>query len=100
MLVRFDPAVIHNAREIFETNFTGSFGASQAFAPVLRQMAEGRSSTVLSDVTWFAQPILTACAATAWSFANALRIDVRATRVFSAHPARRFRGYRTDPGLR
>src|SRR5258706_10428470 len=40
-------------------------------------MAEGRSSTVLSDVTWFAQPILTACAATAWSFTNALRIDVR-----------------------
>jgi short-subunit dehydrogenase len=35
---------------------------------------------VLSDVTWFARPILTAYAATksaAWSFTNALRIDVR-----------------------
>jgi short-subunit dehydrogenase len=35
---------------------------------------------VLSDVTWFARPILTAYAATksaAWSFTNALRIEVR-----------------------
>jgi short-subunit dehydrogenase len=35
---------------------------------------------VLSDVTWFARPIMTAYSATksaAWSFTNALRIDVR-----------------------
>ena len=30
-----DPAVIDNAREIFETNFYGIIRASQAFAPVL-----------------------------------------------------------------
>ena len=35
---------------------------------------------MLSDVTWFAPPMLTAYAATksaAWSFTNALRLDVR-----------------------
>jgi NAD(P)-dependent dehydrogenase (short-subunit alcohol dehydrogenase family) len=40
-----DPAVIDNAREMFETNFYGIIRASQAFAPVLQQMAEGRSLT-------------------------------------------------------
>ena len=75
-----DPAVIDNAREIFETNFYGIIRASQAFTPVLLANGGGAIVNVLSDVTWFAPPILTAYAATksaAWSFTNALRIDVR-----------------------
>ena len=39
---------------------------------------------MLSYATWFARPILTAYAATksaAWSFTNALRIDVRDKRI-------------------
>jgi NAD(P)-dependent dehydrogenase (short-subunit alcohol dehydrogenase family) len=74
-----DPAVIDNAREFFETNFYGIIRASQAFAPVLSRNGGGAIVNVLSDVTWFA-PMLTAYAATksaAWSFTNALRIDVR-----------------------
>jgi NAD(P)-dependent dehydrogenase (short-subunit alcohol dehydrogenase family) len=75
-----NPAVIDNAREIFETNFYGIIRASQAFAPVLLGNGGGAIINVLSAVTWFAPPVLTAYSATksaAWSFTNALRIDVR-----------------------
>jgi NAD(P)-dependent dehydrogenase (short-subunit alcohol dehydrogenase family) len=75
-----DPAVIDNAREIFETNFYGIIRASQAFAPVLSANGGGAIINVLSYATWFARPILTAYAATksaAWSCTNALRFDVR-----------------------
>jgi len=75
-----DPAVIDNAREIFETNFYGIIRASQAFAPVLSASGRGAIINVLSDVTWFAPSKLTAYAATksaAWSFTNALRIEMR-----------------------
>jgi NAD(P)-dependent dehydrogenase (short-subunit alcohol dehydrogenase family) len=76
-----DPAVIDNAREIFETNFYGIIRASQAFAPVLSANGGGAIVNVLSDVTWLSRPIMTAYSATksaAWSFTNALRIDLRA----------------------
>jgi len=75
-----DPAVIDNARETFETNFYGIIRASQAFAPVLSANGGGAIINVLSDVTWFARPIMTAYSATksaAWSLTNALRVDVR-----------------------
>jgi NAD(P)-dependent dehydrogenase (short-subunit alcohol dehydrogenase family) len=75
-----DPSVIDNAREFFETNFYGIIRASQAFAPVLSANGGGAIVNVLSDVTWFSRPIMTAYAASksaAWSFTNALRIDVR-----------------------
>ena len=75
-----DPSVIDNAREFFETNFYGIIRASQAFAPVLSANGGGAIINVLSEVTWFARPIMTAYSATksaAWSFTNALRIDVR-----------------------
>lgn len=75
-----DPAVIDNAREIFETNFYGIIRASQAFVRVLSANGGGAIVNVLSDVTWFARPIMTAYSATksaAWSFTNALQIDVR-----------------------
>ncbi len=75
-----DPAVIDNAREFFETNFYGIIRASQAFVPVLSASGGGAIINVLSNVTWFSRPIMTAYAATksaGWSFTNALRIDVR-----------------------
>jgi NAD(P)-dependent dehydrogenase (short-subunit alcohol dehydrogenase family) len=75
-----DRAVIDNAREFFETNFYGIIRASKAFAPVLSANGGGAIVNVLSDVTWFSRPMLTAYSATksaAWSFTNALRIDVR-----------------------
>src|SRR5215813_14074189 len=46
-----DPAVIDNAREIFETNFYGIIRASQAFMPVLSANCGGAIINVLSDVT-------------------------------------------------
>jgi NAD(P)-dependent dehydrogenase (short-subunit alcohol dehydrogenase family) len=64
-----------NAREFFETNFYGIIRASQAFAPVLSANGGGAIVNVLSDVTWFAPPILTAYSATksaAWSFSRPL----------------------------
>jgi NAD(P)-dependent dehydrogenase (short-subunit alcohol dehydrogenase family) len=45
-----DPAVIDNAREIFETNFYGIIRASQAFAPVLSANGGGAIINVLSEV--------------------------------------------------
>jgi NAD(P)-dependent dehydrogenase (short-subunit alcohol dehydrogenase family) len=75
-----DSSVIDNSREFFETNFYGIIRASQAFAPVLSANGGGAIVNVLSDVTWFSRPIMTAYAASksaAWSFTNALRIDVR-----------------------
>ena len=75
-----DPEVIDSAREILETNFYGIIRASQAFVPVLLANGGGAIVNVLSDVTWFARPMLTAYAATksaAWSFTNALWLDVR-----------------------
>lgn len=85
-----DPAVIDSAREIFETNFYGIIRASQAFAPVLSANGGGAIINVLSDATWFARPLLTAYSAAksaAWSFTNALRIDLRekGTQVLALH---------------
>ena len=85
-----DPALIDSAREIFETNFYGMVRASQAFAPVLSANGGGGIINVLSDATWFARPMLTAYSATksaAWSFTNALRIDLseKGTQLLALH---------------
>ena len=85
-----DPALIDSAREIFETNFYGMIHATQAFAPVISANGGGAIINVLSDATWFAQPVLAAYSATksaAWSFTNALRIELRkkGTQVLALH---------------
>jgi NAD(P)-dependent dehydrogenase (short-subunit alcohol dehydrogenase family) len=75
-----DPALIGTAREIFETNFYGVILTTQAFAPVLQANGEGAIINVLSDASWFSRPMLAAYSATksaAWSFTNALRIELR-----------------------
>jgi NAD(P)-dependent dehydrogenase (short-subunit alcohol dehydrogenase family) len=64
--------------------------ASQAFAPVLAANGGGAIINVLSDATWFARRMLTAYSAAksaAWSFTNALRIDLRekGTQVLGLH---------------
>ena len=85
-----DPALIDSAREILETNFYGVVRAAQAFAPVISANGGGAIINVLSDATWFARPVLAAYSATksaAWSFTNALRIDLRekAIQVLALH---------------
>jgi len=85
-----DPALIDSAREILDTNFYGVIRAAQAFAPVISANGGGAIINVLSDATWFAQPILAAYSATksaAWSFTNALRSDLRekGTQVLALH---------------
>ena len=54
---------------------------SQAFAPVLKRGGGGAIVNVLSDATWFSRPFLSAYSASksaAWSYTNALRIELRA----------------------
>jgi short-subunit dehydrogenase len=85
-----DPALIDTTREIFETNFYGMMRATQAFAPALSANGGGAIINVLSDATWFARPMLAAYSATksaAWSFTNALRIELRekGTQVLALH---------------
>jgi len=85
-----DPALIDTAREILDTNFYGVIRTTQAFAPVISANGGGAIINVLSDVTWFAQPVLAAYSATksaAWSFTNALRSDLRdkGTQVLALH---------------
>ncbi len=85
-----DPALIDTTREIFETNFYGMMRATQAFAPALSANGGGAIINVLSDATWFARPMLAAYSAmksAAWSFTNALRIELRekGTQVLALH---------------
>jgi NAD(P)-dependent dehydrogenase (short-subunit alcohol dehydrogenase family) len=85
-----DPDLVEVSRRVFETNYFGVVRASQAFAPVIKANGGGGIVNVLSDQTWFALPPLAAYAASksaAWSYTNALRIDLRAqgTRVVGLH---------------
>jgi NAD(P)-dependent dehydrogenase (short-subunit alcohol dehydrogenase family) len=75
-----DSSMIDLSREIFETNYYGTILVSQAFARVLAKNGGGAIINVLSDVTWFARPLLASYSASksaAWSFTNALRIELR-----------------------
>jgi NAD(P)-dependent dehydrogenase (short-subunit alcohol dehydrogenase family) len=75
-----DPAMIDIARDVLETNYYGMILVSQAFAPILAKNGGGAVINVLSDATWYARPMLAAYSASksaAWSFTNALRIDLR-----------------------
>ncbi|MEV2269767.1 SDR family oxidoreductase [Nonomuraea africana] len=75
-----DPDFVDLSREMFETNFYGLIRMSQAFAPVISRNGGGAIVNVLSDAAWFARPMVAAYSATksaAWSFTNALRIEVR-----------------------
>jgi NAD(P)-dependent dehydrogenase (short-subunit alcohol dehydrogenase family) len=75
-----DPSMIEGAREIFDTNYFGTIAVSQAFAPILARNGGGAIINVLSDATWYARPMLAAYSASksaAWSFTNALRIELR-----------------------
>lgn len=75
-----DPGLVDASREIFETNYYGVVRSSQAFAPLIARNGGGAVLNVLSDQSWFALPLLAAYSASksaAWSFTNALRVDVR-----------------------
>ena len=75
-----DAAVIEDSRRFFETNYYGVIRMSQGFVPVLQANGGGAIVNVLSNATWVSLPILTAYCASksaAWSFTNALRMDIR-----------------------
>ncbi|MEO8048416.1 MAG: SDR family oxidoreductase [Nitrospirota bacterium] len=75
-----DSAMIDITREVFETNYYGTIMVSQAFAPILSKNGGGAIINVLSDASWHARPVLAAYSASksaAWSFTNALRIELR-----------------------
>jgi NAD(P)-dependent dehydrogenase (short-subunit alcohol dehydrogenase family) len=74
-----DPAFADVCRSILETNFFGMVNVSQAFAPVIERNGGGAFVNVLSDATWFSVPALGAYSASksaAWSFTNALRLEL------------------------
>ncbi|TXR49583.1 SDR family oxidoreductase [Phyllobacterium endophyticum] len=75
-----DAAMLDATRDIFETNFYGMISVSQAFAPILARNGGGAIINVLSDAVWFSRPLLAAYSASksaAWSFTNALRVELR-----------------------
>jgi len=79
-----DPAFADVCRTILETNFFGMVSVSQAFAPVIERNGGGAFVNVLSDATWFSVPVLGAYSASksaAWSFTNALRLELAERKV-------------------
>lgn len=85
-----DPEMIDSAREILETNFYGLIRTSQAFATALARNGGGAIVNMLSDASWVSRPMLAAYSATksaAWSFTNALRVELRkdGTQVLALH---------------
>ncbi|MBV8047909.1 MAG: SDR family oxidoreductase [Paludibacterium sp.] len=84
------PDGIETSRRIFETNYYGLIGASQAFAPVLAAHGGGAIVNVLSVVSWVSSSMLTYYAASksaAWSYTNALRLQLQeqGTQVVGLH---------------
>ena len=75
-----NPAILEMARDLFDTNYYGVIRVTQAFAPVLEANGEGAIVNVLSDAVWIARPFLSAYSASkaaAWSYTNALRVELR-----------------------
>jgi NAD(P)-dependent dehydrogenase (short-subunit alcohol dehydrogenase family) len=90
MISPLDQNMIELSQHLMETNFYGVVRTSQAFAPILAANGGGAVINVLSDVTWLSIPMLAAYAASksaAWSFTNALRLQVRPhnTQVLALH---------------
>jgi NAD(P)-dependent dehydrogenase (short-subunit alcohol dehydrogenase family) len=75
-----NPAILEMARDLFDTNYYGVIRVTQAFAPVLQANGGGAIVNVLSDAAWLARPFLSAYSASkaaAWSYTNALRVELR-----------------------
>ena len=81
---------IDGGRAEFDTNVFGTLAMSRAFAPVLGSNGGGAMVNVLSVLSWVAMPgtaYYCASKAAAWSFTNALRLDLAAqhTQVVALH---------------
>jgi len=79
-----DNNMVELSKHLMETNLYGMVRTSQAFTPLLSSNGGGAVINVLSDVTWLSIPMLAAYAASksaAWSFTNALRIQLRQNHV-------------------
>jgi NAD(P)-dependent dehydrogenase (short-subunit alcohol dehydrogenase family) len=77
-------------RREFETNVFGTLSMSRSFAPVLEANGGGAIINVLSVLSWFSVPAgawYCASKAAAWSFTNALRVDLldQHTQVVALH---------------
>ena len=85
-----DAGLIDGARQMLEVNYFGLIRMSQAFAPVLAANGGGAILNILSVASWIARGGLSSYAATksaAWSFTNALRVEMQAqgTKVAGLH---------------
>ena len=79
-------------REQLDTNFFGTLGVAQAFAPVLRDNGGGALVNVLSVLAWLSLPNAGAYGiskAAAWAATNAIRQELRTqnTLVVAVHAA-------------
>jgi NAD(P)-dependent dehydrogenase (short-subunit alcohol dehydrogenase family) len=84
-------ASLDGARVELEANYLSLVSMTQAFAPVLGRNGGGAFVNVLSIFSWVATPLLTtysASKAAAWSFTNAVRIELgrRGTQVVGVNP--------------
>lgn len=79
-----DPIGLPDAQAMFDTNYFGTVRVTQAFAPALLRNGDGTILNVLSVASWIAKPLLAAYAASKsaeWSFTNALRVELKDTRI-------------------
>ena len=88
------PAMSHDGidggRREFDTNVFGTLAMSREFAPVLASNGGGAMVNVLSVLSWFTIPgtaYYCASKAAAWSFTNALRLELapQGTQVVALH---------------
>ncbi len=78
------------ARAQMETNYFGTLGMCQAFAPVLARNGGGALVNMCSIISFFNRPSIGSCCATKaalWSITNGIRIELRpqGTLVVSVH---------------
>ena len=81
---------IDGGRREFDTNVFGTLEMSRAFAPVLSANGGGAIVNVLSVLSWITMPATAyycASKAAAWSFTNALRLELlgQGTQVVALH---------------
>ena len=81
---------IEGGRREFDTNVFGTLEMSRTFAPVLGANGGGAIVNVLSVLSWITMPVTAyycASKAAAWSFTNALRLELlgQGTQVVALH---------------
>ncbi|MEV0718083.1 SDR family oxidoreductase [Asanoa sp. NPDC050611] len=75
-----DPELVRAAQRVVDVNLYGLIRTSQALAPTILRNGGGAIVNVVSDEAWYALPVIAAYSmskSAAWSYTNALRMDLR-----------------------